>query len=193
MRAPLSGILISGSSHVGKSTLAARLAQALGCHAISTDSLARHPGRPWPEVRPPVAEYYSQLSLETVYWFLRAHHENMWLGLRQRIEAESCARKLFVFEGAALRPEYISTLLCDEISGVCLHANEDFLRERMRREAQYDQSKTSQRIINKFIDRSLRDNAEMYEAAQKYGVKTVDVAVDFAMDDLFDELLQRAR
>lgn len=39
------GILIGGSSHVGKSTLSKQLAAALGIELISTDDLARHPGR----------------------------------------------------------------------------------------------------------------------------------------------------
>lgn len=70
-------LLIFGTSHVGKSTLANRLGEALGWQMTSTDSLARHPGRPWPEVKAPVAEYYSSLSDETISWFPRAHHENM--------------------------------------------------------------------------------------------------------------------
>ncbi len=40
-------ILIGGSSNVGKSILAQSLALKLGWSHISTDSLARHPGRPW--------------------------------------------------------------------------------------------------------------------------------------------------
>ncbi|MEL7245323.1 MAG: 2-phosphoglycerate kinase, partial [Cyanobacteria bacterium J06573_2] len=40
-------ILIGGSSHVGKSTLAQSLANKLNWNYISTDKLARHPGRPW--------------------------------------------------------------------------------------------------------------------------------------------------
>ncbi len=51
MERAMSGILIAGSSHVGKSTFAARLTKALGWSLISTDSLARHPGRP--AYRPP--------------------------------------------------------------------------------------------------------------------------------------------
>lgn len=53
MRPTLSTILIAGTSHVGKSTLAGLLSERLRCEAISTDSLARHPGRPWPGI--PVA------------------------------------------------------------------------------------------------------------------------------------------
>ena len=40
-------LLIGGTSHVGKSTLAQLLALKLGWNYRSTDKLARHPGRPW--------------------------------------------------------------------------------------------------------------------------------------------------
>ena len=40
-------VLIGGTSHVGKSTASELLAGTLGWAHVSTDSLARHPGRPW--------------------------------------------------------------------------------------------------------------------------------------------------
>ena len=60
-------VLIGGTSHVGKSTLSESLAARLGWTRISTDTLARHPGRPWkpaPEKVPDhVAEHYLSLSV----------------------------------------------------------------------------------------------------------------------------------
>jgi len=186
------GVLISGSSNVGKTTFATRLAQQLGCNVISTDSIARHPGRPWPDVRPPVAEYYSRLSHETIYWFLKVHHENMWPSIRQRIDAERRVQMPFVFEGSALRPEYIAPLISGELLGVFLYADNDSLRERMRSEAKYNHSDETRRsIIDKFIDRSLRDNSEMHAAARKHGVRVVDTSDDLAVATLFDEFVQR--
>ncbi|MBO9098906.1 MULTISPECIES: AAA family ATPase [unclassified Rhizobium] len=185
------GILISGSSNVGKTTLATRLARQLGCDMISTDSLARHPGRPWPEVRPPVAEYYSRLSDETIYWFLRVHHENMWPAIRQQIDARVHARTPFIIEGSALRPEFIAPLVSDEISAVFLYADNDVLRERMRSEAEYAQRDQARRsIIDKFIERSLRDNAEMYLAARSHDITTLDTSDAVAVSNLCDELVQ---
>lgn len=55
-------ILIGGALHAGKSTLAKTLALKLGWRYVSTDSLARHPGRPWKpkpnRVPDHVAEHY---------------------------------------------------------------------------------------------------------------------------------------
>ena len=60
-------ILIGGTSHVGKSTVGRRLAEDLGWNYLSTDQLARHPGRPWRadggQIPDDVAEHYSSLSV----------------------------------------------------------------------------------------------------------------------------------
>lgn len=189
----LSGVLIAGSSHVGKTTLAKRLSEALGCTMISTDALARHPGRPWPEVRLPVAEYYERLSPETIYWFLRVHHENMWPGLKRAIEDGIAAGRRFVLEGSALRPEFVAPLISGRVVGLCLHADSDVLRERMRTEAGYQEAGEAGRsLIDKFIERSLRDNSEMYRAAQENGMRIIDAAEPRALADIVDELVRRA-
>jgi 2-phosphoglycerate kinase len=39
-------LLIGGTSNVGKSTVAQAVAKKLGFEVLSTDKLARHPGRP---------------------------------------------------------------------------------------------------------------------------------------------------
>ncbi|MBW6422631.1 AAA family ATPase [Rhizobium sp. XQZ8] len=191
--AGLSVILIAGSSHVGKTTLATRLSEALGWRMISTDGLARHPGRPWPVVRPQVAEFYERLTPETIYWFLRVHHENMWPGIRRLIDEEIEAGKPFVLEGSALRPELIAPLLSDSVAGICLYTETDFLHSRMRAEARYDQADEAVRVVmDKFIARSLRDNSEIFAAAKEHGLRLVDTADSAAVKSIYKELVGAA-
>jgi hypothetical protein len=52
-------VLIGGTSNVGKSTLAQAVAERLGFEYLSTDGLARHPGRPWPPSSPRLSERHS--------------------------------------------------------------------------------------------------------------------------------------
>jgi hypothetical protein len=140
-----------------------------------------------------VAEFYERLTPETIHWFLKVHHENMWRQIRPMIDVERGAGRRFVLEGAALRPEYIAPLLSDEMAGVLLHADDDFLLARMRAEAGYDGRTPAERlIIDAFIDRSLRENAALATAARDLGVKMVDAADEQAMVGLFDELVERA-
>ncbi len=193
MRPTLSTILIAGTSHVGKSTLAGLLSERLRCEAISTDSLARHPGRPWPGIPAPVEEYYSQLSQETIHWFLKIHHQNIWPLIRTMIDSRSGTGNPAIFEGAALRPELISPLLGSTVAGVFLHAGNDFLLERMRSHAQYeDATADRRRIMDAFIERSLRENTDMLASAQEHHVPVVDVTQPRAFETLLTDLAARA-
>ena len=79
----LNVILVGGSSHVGKSAMSKALASKLGWDHVSTDSLARHPGRPWkpaPEKVPEhVTRHYLCLSVdELVEDVLHHYRVNVW-------------------------------------------------------------------------------------------------------------------
>ena len=181
--------LIFGASHVGKTTLARRLGEAFGWPVVSTDDLARHPGRPWPDVREPVAEYYSRLSDDTIHWFLRVHHENMWPLLRERIVAACAADRGLVIEGSALRPERCAEFGGGQIQAIGLHASADFLRRRIEAESAYSERDTSRRsLIDRFIERTQRDNVLIAEEAGRTGLRLVNVEDQNSLERLFDDL-----
>jgi hypothetical protein len=76
-------LLIGGTSHAGKSTLAQAIAERLGWQYRSTDKLARHPGRPWaPEggaVPDHVADHYRSLSVDELLADVLCHYAgNVW-------------------------------------------------------------------------------------------------------------------
>jgi len=184
-----SGLLIFGTSHVGKSALAAGIGEALGARVMSTDRLGRHPGRPWPQVRPPVAEYYSRLTDETIYWFLRVHHENLWPIVHQTIAAERFAGGVFVVEGSALRPEFVASLEFPDVLAVGLYADAVFLRRRIEAESGYaEQDERQQALIARFVARSLRDNDEVVEAARRLGLQLIDAADPAAVESAGERL-----
>jgi 2-phosphoglycerate kinase len=187
-------VLITGTSHTGKTTLAMRLADAMDCTAISTDRLARHPGRPWPSIPKPVVDFYELLPAESIYWFLRMHHENMWPALRRLIDDRVHVGGNLVLEGSALRPEYIGPLLSDEITGICLHAPDAFLRTRMQREGGYLQASNAERsVMDKFIERSLRDNDDMCDTARRNGLALVDVSETNSAEKFYQVLVEDLR
>ena len=97
-------MLVLGTSHVGKSTCARGIGNAIGWPVIPTDKLGRHPGRPWTSVPDPVTEFYLRLTDDAIHWFLRVHHENMRPVIHETIKAAREAGGGFIFEGAALRP-----------------------------------------------------------------------------------------
>ncbi|MNX92574.1 hypothetical protein D3C86_1247230 [compost metagenome] len=138
-------------------------------------------------------EYYAQLSAETIHWFLKIHHQNIWPLIRTMIDSRSGTGAPAIFEGAALRPELISPLLGSTVAGVFLHAGNDFLLERMRSHAQYeDATADRRRIMDAFIERSLRENTDMLASAQEHHVPVVDVTQPQAFETLLTDLAARA-
>jgi 2-phosphoglycerate kinase len=190
---PLTGILIAGTSHAGKSTLAADLGTALGWPVLATDRIARHPGRPWPETRPHVAEYFARLTPETLYQFLLDHHQNMWPGLEAMIAGHRAAGRPFVFEGSALRPEYLATLAPAGIETLCLYAEPDTLRARIHAASAYTSCDPARRkLIDAFTRRSLTDNARFLTAARTAGIRCLDSADPAALASVRAEMAARA-
>ncbi|HWA62072.1 MAG TPA: hypothetical protein VG939_11900 [Caulobacteraceae bacterium] len=174
---------------MGKSTLAKRVGESWNARVTSTDTLGRHPGRPWPLVRPPVDEYYSCLTDETIYWFLRVHHENIWPVVERKIASERAIPGRFVLEGAALRPEMISKLDASDLLVVGLYADSAFLRERMEAASRYgEQDEHRKTLISRFISRSLRDNDEIVREAERLGLLLIDVADAARVQDILEKL-----
>lgn len=75
---------------------------------------------------------------------------------------------------------------------VFLYAEDDFLRSRMIDESGFDTASPSiAAIIEKFIERSIRDNREMLKAARDADLQCVDVARLDAIEALLNELVSR--
>ena len=117
VRPNLRVILVGGSSHVGKSTLSGSLAAELGWTHVSSDTLARHPGRPWkpePEKVPDnVAEHYLSLSVDDLLRDVLCHYRvNVWPKVEAIVAAYSndTSSAGVIVEGSALWPEFATSL-----------------------------------------------------------------------------------
>ena len=176
-------ILIGGSSHSGKSALSESIAANLGWNRISTDTLARHPGRPWrpaPEKVPDhVAEHYLSLSVdELIKDVLRHYRVNVWPKVEKIVASHinDPSRAGLIIEGSALWPELVATLNFDNIATLWLTASEAIFRQRIRDESLYQaKSLRERRMIDKFLQRTLVYNAQMIEVANRQGFSLVDV------------------
>ena len=187
------GLLLLGTSHVGKSTCAAAVAATHGWPVISTDRLGRHPGRPWTGVPQPVLDFYLRLNDDAVHWFLRVHHKNMRPVIhdRLRIAAETSG---YVMEGAALRPEYLAGWNTGRAVAVCLHADDGVICRRIAEaSARTDRDRRMRTAIDRFTERSLRENAALTAAARAHDLPLIDTSgpegvaqVAVALRDLVD-------
>jgi len=176
-------ILIGGSSHSGKSALSESIAANLGWNRISTDTLARHPGRPWkpePEKVPDhVAEHYLSLSVdELIVDVLHHYRVNLWPKVEKIVASHinDLFRGGLIIEGSALWPELVATLDSENIATLWLTASEEIFRQRIHNESQYHlKSLRERRMIDKFLERTLVYNAQMIEVANRHGFSLVDV------------------
>lgn len=191
----MKAILIGGSSHVGKTTVAKSLATALGWTHISSDSLARHPGRPWrpaPEKVPDhVAQHYLTLTVDELIEDVLHHYKtNVWPKVEAIITSQinDPSSNGIVLEGSAIWPDFFTTNLDPKtIKALWLTATEEIFRNRIHTESSYNTKTPRERkLIDKFLDRTLTYNERMVDSSRRCGLILLDV-----QDHDINELAQR--
>jgi len=189
-------VLIGGTSHAGKSSLARALADRLGYDALSTDQLARHPGRPWPRGEAPVpshvAEHYSTLGPAALIASVMAHYERMWPMVRELILARAAdtAASGLVLEGSALLPARVAELGRGDVTAFWITADETLLEARMRAESRYaDADAGGRALIDAFLERTRRFQRLMLEAAAGLGLPTLKVEAGEPIEATADRAL----
>jgi 2-phosphoglycerate kinase len=190
-------ILIGGASHVGKSTLAQSLAAHLNWNYCSTDKMARHPGRPWQpkstDIPKHVVEHYQLLSADRLIEDVIDHyHENVWHSIEDIIisHVDNPSSEKMVIEGSALLPELVNTLKSDNISRIWLTASNEFLRQRIYTESQYEtKSSFEQALIDKFWQRNCLLNDRIMDSVDRLGLVSFNVEQISIQDDSIDRFL----
>ena len=189
-------LLIGGTSHVGKSALGRRLAAELGWDHLTTDRLARHPGRPWrtdgSEVPSFVAEHFSgKSSAELVDAVLQHYRENVWpiahAIIRSRLgnPFDAC----LVLEGSAILPDGVAASEHKQVGRIWLTAGDEVLTERIRDGSGFaSRSGAERELINAFMGRTLAFNRFVLDSAGSLGERTLNVA----SRDPFNELVSLA-
>jgi 2-phosphoglycerate kinase len=188
--------LIGGTSHAGKSTTARAVAARLGGEALSTDKLARHPGRPWPTptwvVPDHVAEHYRTLTPEELIASVLAHYGRMWPMARDLIEARVADVNAapLVLEGSALWPDLVAELDLPGVRAVWLTADDALFDARIRRESRLEEADAAGRqLIERFAARTRLYNARMLEQARLLGLPLVEVTAAMSEDEVTDAVL----
>lgn len=186
-------IVIGGSSNVGKSTLAESLALKLGWRHISTDKLARHPGRPWktkPQTVPDhVAEHYLSFSVDELIEDVLRHYRSMWPDIEALItsHATDFSTDRLILEGSALWPESVANLDIDNVAAAWLTASNDLFQTRIHSASRFDEVSARDKImIQQFLGRTQLYNERMMAAVERLGLVSVDVEVTSSLDELCD-------
>ncbi len=172
-------ILIGGSSHAGKSTLAQYLAAKLNWNYCSTDKLARHPGKPWIQANKKtipehVAEHYRTLSTEALFLGVLSHYEK---NVFPQVEDIVCSQEHLIIEGSALYPGLVKNLVNENsVKAIWLTASDELFQSRIYSESNFDRvSEDEKYLIQKFINRTLLYNKRMMESVEHLGFISIDV------------------
>lgn len=190
-------LLIGGSSHAGKSTLASVVAARLGWAVRSTDLLARHPGRPWPRPDAPVPAhvdaYYRSLSVDEQMDSVLAHYRRLWprIAALALEHASGVQRAGLVMEGSALWPESVATLPLDGVCAIWLTASPELFRARIHAESGYASALERRRVlIDRFVERTLAFDARLMEAVRRLGLPCLAVAAGATVEELAGACLE---
>ena len=187
-------ILIGGSSHVGKSTLSLSLAEKLGGRYLSTDSLARHPGRPWVSanknyISEHVVEHYKTLSIDALFLDVLSHYEKNVLPQVEAIVHShllDLSTECLIIEGSALYPTVVTNLVKDNsVKAIWLTASERLFRNRILSESNFDNVGEDEKyLIQKFLDRTLLYNDRMNKEVDRLDFLCLDVESVTTIDEL---------
>ena len=168
-------VLIGGTSHVGKTTVGERMAEALDAELFSTDYVARHPGRPWredgSEVPAHVIEHFTRLTLEDLKDEVLAHYQRVWKQVEAKL-AES--NRVLAIEGSSVLPALCKPLLSPEVYGFWLVGDEEVIRTRILGPTSSLALPAEQRqAIDMFAARAIRFNEYVRDEASRLGLRTL--------------------
>ena len=192
-------VLIGGASHVGKSSLGKALAGELNGKYIATDSLARHPGRPWTNeevkiVKPHVVEHYRNLSVpELVSNVLKHYRHSVVPQVESLIQTHQFTSpdKYLVIEGSAIYPSLVAELVNREnIRGIWLTASHSLLKNRIYHSSNfYHSGKAERYVIYQFLGRTWLFNRGVINDAQSRGLTIIDVSLELLIGELLNKCL----
>ena len=190
-------VLIGGASHTGKSMLAIAMAKRLGWSHVSTDWLARHPGRPWatPErdaVPVGVAKHYLSLSVDELVADVMRHYDGMWERIEGlvRTHVSDPSSERLVLEGSAVLPERVAAAGLDGGTALWLTADGGLLESRIHASSGFRQGTAAEKeLIQKFVARNRRYNELVMEAVDRLRLTSIDVGTVSSMDELTERCI----
>ena len=162
------------------------MAERLGCSYLSTDSLARHPGRPWRtstkhKIPEHVVEHYSKLAVEELFEDVLRHYRRVWETVEEIIALyiNQPAYECLIIEGSALWPEFVAAQNYQHIESIWLTAGNDQFQDRIYRESNYEQVPSAEKyLIDKFLKRTQYFNQKMKVEIHQRNMKCVEVSFE---------------
>ena len=201
LNSEIRAILIGGSSHVGKSTLGKSLSNKLDWNYISTDSLAKHPGRPWINantkvIQDHVVKHYKYLSVKALLLDVLSHYQQNVLPQVEtlvRDNISNLSNKHLIIEGSALYPEFVVDLVnIKNVRGIWLTASGLTLQNRIYKDSNfYNVSQEDKYLIQKFLARTILYNRRIKKDLEDLKLEYIDVESVTTLDELVEKCLKQ--
>ncbi|MGH3312184.1 MAG: hypothetical protein ACRDP3_16615, partial [Streptomyces sp.] len=162
---------------------------------LSTDGLARHPGRPWrtPEWEVPahVAEHYGSLTVDEMITSVLDHYERLWPQIEELITAAvNSAGTGLVLEGSALWPVRVAQLAAPHTAAVWLTADDAVLRARVHAAGHYGEAAAEeQHLMEKFLARTSRYQTLMLDVVDRLGLDCIEASDGRSIEELANAVL----
>lgn len=189
-------VLIGETSHVGKSTLAQALAAELGWEHVSTDSLARHPGRPWATSSGPfpehLARHYLSLSADELTTEQMRHYQRLWPRIKAIVAARATDTRAgrLILEGSGVLPDRVAVLKHPKTAAVWLTASAHVLRDRIYSASRFDERAAEEKImVEKFLGRTERYDQLILSAVSSLGFASIDTSAAPSTAELMRQCL----
>lgn len=154
----------------------------MGGKLISTDKLAKHPGRPWKkdpnDIPPHVRQHYTSLSVEGMIQDVLLHYRNVWSMVELIIQdfLKEERKKTLIIEGSALWPTFVNDLKVKDTLAVWLTAKKEVFRTRMYDSSQFERlAPPEQFLVNQFLARGLRFDELMMREIRRLGLTYIEV------------------
>ena len=193
-------ILLGGSSNVGKSTIGNALATNLGWRCVSTDSLAKYPGRPWPrrkqKVPDQVSDNYLDSRADELVESLILHHRRMSPLVAEFIWSflKTTDDQRIVLEGSALWPFIAAGHRLKEIGAVWLTASPETLRSRIEEGSRYQNAdEQSRAMMSRFLEKTILLDEKTTQLVTEHDCKVLDTDKFASAEDIVSEIVNQFR
>ena len=163
-------LLLGGTSHSGKTSLAERIAAKPGWVLQSTDKLAKHPGRPWKSgsfTPPPhVQQHYQSLNVEALLDDVIRHYNRLWPMIEKiiadHIDSAAPEQHSLVIEGSALWPTNVLKFNSTHARAFWLEVSPEVTQQRIYANSDYENSPVEGKyLVDKFLQRTLKFDNHM--------------------------------
>lgn len=140
---------------------------------MSTDKLARHPGRPWPTPAPPhVIDHYRSHTTDELITDLMTHYDRLWPRIEDLITTHETG---LVLEGSGIWPDHVAKLTVPHTAAVWLTADDAVIQARVHAASRYEAATDDERyLIDQFLARTQRYQTLMLAAIDKLGLDHIE-------------------